>query len=126
MKLVKEHINFERGLDPKKAMETGLYSTRAFDNSDDAVEFLMNNLPAILGKKNIPVNIINTEDRTWFRIEYYSILHDYIEKHIKLPDRMQVDYIIGKLHDYLKAVGFKKTSSRMYENINFQIKSLLD
>ena len=26
MKLVKEHINFERGLDPKEAMGTGKYS----------------------------------------------------------------------------------------------------
>jgi hypothetical protein len=45
-------MRFERGKDPKKSIGIGLYSMHEFKNDEEAADFILKNLPQILGIDN--------------------------------------------------------------------------
>ena len=107
MGIVREHINFERGIDPKKSIGLGIFSRKKFINNDEAIDYMVNHLTTILDKKAIPRDIIRTKDETWFNDKYYFDLADYIEKYLLNPST-DLDTLLAYLHDKLMDLGFQK------------------
>ncbi len=47
--IVKEYLDFERGINPKKAMKVGLESPRRFESIEDFTHYIIAALPLIFG-----------------------------------------------------------------------------
>jgi hypothetical protein len=102
-------MNFERNIDPKKSMHIGLSRTD-FDTEEQAIEALILRIPSILGKTEIPKNILGYEDIGFINPIYYGYLKPTIikitikgEKIFQLPGLLLV-YLKEKLEE----MGFKK------------------
>ena len=70
---VYENLEFERGRDPKRAMGIGLR------NSDKLADYVIENLPEILGTEEIPDNIIRS-DTYVFKPAYATKIEKWLAK----------------------------------------------
>jgi len=59
MKIIKEHINFERGISPQKAMNVGIYTPRLFTSPAEFIRYIILVLPIIFDGK-IPDDILSS------------------------------------------------------------------
>lgn len=122
--IIKEVLNFERGIDPKKSMNVGLFIKRDFNNLNEAIDWIYNHLSAILKIDKIPEDIIMGEKRNtskihtylYFKEKYIYKIEDYIDKYLTINDK-KIDWI-ELLWKKLSNAGFK-TFLKLDESINF-------
>jgi len=104
MKLVREHINekFTEDSDPIKDLKIGLY--KEFDSLENMCNYIIKNLPMIIGEKEIPKDIIN-EPGKFIRVKYYRKIQDHVVKYFILNHR---GFWPGELQDILIKMGFQR------------------
>jgi len=121
MKLVREHIfeKFNDDSDPITDMDIGINHVMNFDSNLEAVNWLANNVAAILKLPEIPDDIINTEwqyinkkySTTIIRYvyDYLRVNQDHIFGRMDAPEIDRKNHVtwIEKLHEILKNRGFK-------------------
>ncbi len=115
MGIVREHINFERGVDPKKILGIGIFSNKNFTNYEEAGLYIIKHLKIILGKKFIPKDIISVpkngpaDEFSWgFKDEYYFKLQEYIDNYIKNFSENDRETTIKFIFNYLVDAGYPK------------------
>ncbi|MFA5152761.1 MAG: hypothetical protein WC554_09395 [Clostridia bacterium] len=97
---------FERGLDPKEAMNIGIFSRKNFQTHKEASEWVTNHLTSILKTKNIPKDILNDtthegESRQYIHPKYFDEISMYFNKYITIGGVMASLYP-EELHRFLK------------------------
>ena len=135
MNIVRENINFERGVDPKKILGIGIFSNKYFANYEEAGLYIIEHLKIILGKKSIPKNIISipknepTDEFSWgFKEEYYFKIQEYIDNYIKNFSENDRETTIKFIYDYLVDVGYPKEKIEENLKLDFErdLKNPLD
>ena len=71
--------NFQRGLDPKEAMGTGVYSPRIFKTTKEFINYIMPVLPTIFGSK-IPDDILSRKEAGMLPQSIYLTIRDFLKK----------------------------------------------
>lgn len=110
MKLVKEHINFERGLDPKDAMQTGDVLFRKREKIKEelrkAVEILVYDLQIS------PMSVSENFDGESTEIEFKGLMYTSTKMRLCI-------YYIGWDHSYYTGFAYPDghTSSGHYDTI---------
>ena len=106
---VDESISFTRGNDPKEVLGIGEEFKTKFDSTDEFMEYLIRNLPRILGTKKIPRNIIKDEE-AYIKAIYYNRIQNYLnKKNIIINGRDHNDvYWEEKFQKELKKMGYKE------------------
>ena len=119
MNIIREHINFERGVNPKKSLGIGIFSNKYFTNYEEAGLYIINHLEIILDKKSIPNNIISIDlpeakdiFSGGFKEEYYFKLQEYIDNYIKNFDENDREITIRFIYDYLVDEGYPKKNKK--------------
>ena len=110
MKLVREHIEFERGLEPKKAMKLGIYTKRNFNSREELADFILNFLPAILQLPEIPEDILGRAGTNKIiNYPYFLKIKNFIDSTEKtVNNRIGDRYPTLLLAQKLKKMGFKE------------------
>jgi hypothetical protein len=128
MGIVREHINFERGVDPKKILGIGIFSNKDFANYEEAGLYIIKYLKIILGKKSIPKDIIKTNDETWFLDEYYFKIQEYIDNYLINFSENDREMTMRFIHDYLEDAGYSKGIIKENLKLDFErdLKNPLD
>jgi hypothetical protein len=105
MVIVKESISFERGKDPKESLGIGIFAVHYFSSLEQAENFILSALPTILKLKQIPEDIIKSNN-SYINDKYHKDLYPYLKKYI---DRKYIELfeLVKKLHYTLKERGFK-------------------
>ena len=80
--LVKEHISFQRGLDPKDQLGIGLYGPHEFTSMEEFIKFLLLALPDIF-EGEIPKDILTKRPRGILPDEYYQQICKYLKRYNK-------------------------------------------
>jgi hypothetical protein len=116
MQIVRESINFTCGLDPKDAMEIGIFAPKEFEEIDDAVDYLIKYLPIILNTDKIPEDLVisytkpqskmTTEEYKNHRIQQDKI-NVFIRKTIKVPNTSTLKIKSSLFYGILK-MGYKR------------------
>jgi hypothetical protein len=76
--------NFERGLDPKQAMNIGIFSKRTFPTDEAGAIFVVHHLPTILKKKKIPGDILwKPHGAHYINKKYAKDIEDYTTKYMR-------------------------------------------
>lgn len=112
---VYENIEFERGLEPRHAMNIGMFDNPSFLdrlNVNEIADLLLKYLPIIIGEDEIPEDILM--DTTYYlNRRYINIVQDFIIDHHSQVNRQEkiVD-ILGKnpfplLRNKLRDLGFE-------------------
>ena len=70
-KLVRESLNFERGLNPKKSIGIGLEAPRRFKTIEEFTDFIIMALPLIFNGK-MPEDILSKKERGVLPMSYYD------------------------------------------------------
>lgn len=90
MKIVKEHIDFERGLDPKTSMRIG-QASKSFEDSREAGRYVKDNLFQITGFKKIA--IVTIQDDMQMNPQLKEKLEKwYQENKYRIEDESEEDY----------------------------------
>jgi hypothetical protein len=113
MKLVKESLEFKRGLNPKEAMNIGIFSHKDFESRDEMNNWVANNLTTILRIKKFPEDILNDtthegDARMYIHPAYYTKLGAYFQRY------MDANIHPEEFHKFLK---------RKYPNLKSWLKS---
>jgi hypothetical protein len=128
VKLVREHINekfTDDGSDPIKDMGIGIYVKRNFNTREEAANWIIKFIPAILGVDKIPENIviIYTKPINWYTEEElkdfnYKKLEQYILEYIDINELQKynqhsynsskVAFIISAVYKKLEKMGYKR------------------
>jgi len=88
-------------------MEIGdLYVKRNFDSSLEYANFMIKNLPYILGEKKIPKDIIYSNE-FYFNPKYDIKMDPYVAKYIRIQNREIINHDNLILHNILRNKGFK-------------------
>lgn len=69
--VVRESVNFERGIDPKRSTSIGLEAPRRFKNIQEFTDFIIAALPLIFGGK-IPEDILSKHENGMLPESYYG------------------------------------------------------
>jgi hypothetical protein len=77
---LKESLKFERGLDPKKAMNVGLWASKEFKTGDELVDYIVFMLPYIFDGK-IPEDIIDSKNTVGINYRYYIMIRNTLHKY---------------------------------------------
>lgn len=77
--IVRENINFERGLDPKRSIGIGLQSPRRFKSIDELVDYIIDALPIIFDGK-IPDDILSKEENGMVPSSYYIKIIEFLNR----------------------------------------------
>jgi hypothetical protein len=76
---LKESINFERGLDPKKSMKTGKFAPRYFKTPEEFHDYIIKMLPEIFDGE-IPDDILSKKDVGRIPQCYYKKIYNYLKE----------------------------------------------
>mgnify|MGYP001619173958 CR=1 FL=1 len=124
MKLIKEHINFERGLDPKEAMSIGEYSSRNFNTPEEFAKFVYNNLKKFTGYEPSSkyLNIHPGSNVYFGNNVFFTVLKTYMIKCNHTIDGYPInDYNNMKdWHEIFKELKKLLMENDITESINFQ------
>lgn len=91
MGIVRENIDFERGLDPKRSMKIGKASLPPFEDSREAGQYVKDNLFEITGFKKIAIVVI--KDDTQMDPSLTAKLQKwYDENKFRIEDESEDDY----------------------------------
>lgn len=83
---VLESINFERGMEPKKAMKVGLKSPRKFENIEDFTHYILAALPLIFGGR-IPHDILSSKENGIIPQSYFDKICFWLsDKGFQMPN----------------------------------------
>jgi hypothetical protein len=91
-------MNFKRGIDPKEALEIGLFSNREFNTLKEAREWVVRNHVAILGLDGL---CIFSPSQT-----QYSQLREYIEKYISATYEIGPEYILDGVVNLYRELAY--------------------
>jgi hypothetical protein len=75
--IVRESINFERGLDPKKTVGIGLLAPRKFKNIKEFTDYVITVLPLIFDGK-IPEDILSKKEAGMLPSSYYGEIAKFL------------------------------------------------
>lgn len=76
-------MNFERGKNPKEALNIGLYTYREFEDDMIAAFWVVRHLPAILGTEDIPEDIFGSPlGDQGYNTAYNDTIRDYVMMYI--------------------------------------------
>ena len=78
--IVRENINFERGIDPKEMLGVGIYTVHEFHSAVEATDYMIKILPILLHQKEIPKDLYQSFNH--LNAEYANKIFDYIIKYI--------------------------------------------
>ena len=98
---VYENISFERGREPKSVLEIGIHPK----NKEVFVKYIIDRIPMILGRKNIPKDIIKSVGN-FIKSPYEEAINSYLANFIS---RLGVDPYGGsdwKIVDTMKLFGY--------------------
>ena len=123
MKLVREHINerFKEESDPIQDMGIGVFVEKTFDSPETAAKSIYSKLHLILGKDDIPDDIIypieyrnKKGERVAFNEKYLSYIIKYMFKYVKpsTPTFSSPEFyrkVLIKLNETLLIAGYPKT-----------------
>lgn len=123
MELVREHINFKRGLDPKKAMGIGENPEKWFNNLKVGDIFqLKKDIPNFNYEKGLYILVTKIEKDE--RPERVEVLyqHSYIFNHLKIngKDSFGIGKFWGWPFSFFENFLSKIGEIKMNESINFQ------
>ena len=120
-KLIKESLSFERGKDPKDVLGIGI-DRKNFNSKEEFLDTLVLRIPKILGKKEIPKDIIANQGHL-INPEYVdAIWDDLFNRNIIINGILicrsgDFDIYLNSVEDKLKELGFKK---KIDESISFE------
>ena len=105
MKLVREHINFQRGLDPKAAMGSGVFYPRTFTNISEFINYIIMVLPIIFDGK-IPDDILSKPETGILPSSYYRKIRIFMHNcgHQVMSNNGSID-IFREFLDYDDSIG---------------------
>ena len=89
MKLVRENIDFERGLDPKKSMKIG-EASKPFEDSREAGQYVKDHLFQITGFKKITLDPEN--DEQMHPLLTSKLNQWYLDNKYRIEDESEDDY----------------------------------
>ena len=116
--LIKESLSFQRGGDPKEILGIGDEYKRIFNTENELVNYIIRNLPHILGTTEIPKDIISQPNK-FIREKYFSKIRKYLDKRgITVKGKWPIGWS-GYLLDGLKNIGFK-VDDDVHESLLFQ------
>ena len=75
--IVRESINFERGLEPKTAAGIGLLAPRKFQSIEEFTDYVITALPVIFNGK-IPEDILSKEESGMLPEKYYGQIANFL------------------------------------------------
>jgi len=104
MKLVREHINekFTEDSDPIHDMGIGLYHN--FENEYELEKWIAKNLPLILKTKDIPQDIIKSDD-CWIKEKYFTKISMFMDKYLTVNGKGG-EIAAHTIHELLKDKGY--------------------
>lgn len=120
-KTLEESYHFERGRDPKEAMEIGLFSPKYFSTMQECVDFIISNLSGILKMQKIPDDIIydlknpdpDEIGSLYFREKYFKEIKEYFKKYVKTHI---INDVCWHLFNDLEKKGYPKKIIKEYNN----------
>ncbi|HPI82808.1 MAG TPA: hypothetical protein PK122_06280, partial [Candidatus Paceibacterota bacterium] len=107
-----ESLDFERGQDPKEAIGIGWKSPKHFSSIKDAMKYVADHLPLILGKEEIPANIIKSKN--FINSRYEDDISEYIDEYITWDDDPKMEPWSTELFWILQDRGF------LFEAMDFE------
>ena len=109
MKLVRESISFERGLDPKEVLGIGSKKYQYKNMKPGDIFMIIQNMPGINRYKGQYIKILNFINEMNNRLKMHYEIYSKEKKYIGLGKDWHIDFVFfAKTFEKVEDIGFEK------------------